>query len=92
MLILLTSPPRVSCRNSSTRVRTGRFPRSQAVRRGLLIESKLRTSLKLASRIYLMEKGAIVHDANAPELSADPTTVSILYLGVSSESQQHHGG
>jgi branched-chain amino acid transport system ATP-binding protein len=48
----------------------------------LLIEQNLRTALKLASRIYLMEKGAIVHEATAPELSADPTTVH-RYLGVS---------
>jgi branched-chain amino acid transport system ATP-binding protein len=48
----------------------------------LLIEQNLRTALKLASRIYLMEKGSIVHEATPQQLSADPSTVH-RYLGVS---------
>ncbi|RTL55190.1 MAG: ABC transporter ATP-binding protein [Bradyrhizobiaceae bacterium] len=48
----------------------------------LLIEQNFRTALKLATRIYLMEKGAIVHEATPESLSADPSTVH-RYLGVS---------
>ncbi len=48
----------------------------------LLIEQNLRTALKLATRIYLMEKGVIVHEATPRELAADPSTVH-RYLGVS---------
>lgn len=48
----------------------------------LLVEQNLRTALKLASRIYLMEKGIIVHEATPARLSADPSTVH-RYLGVS---------
>jgi branched-chain amino acid transport system ATP-binding protein len=48
----------------------------------LLIEQNLRTALKLASRIYLMEKGTVVHEATPQQLSADPSTVH-RYLGVS---------
>lgn len=48
----------------------------------LLIEQNLRTALKLANRIYLMEKGSVVHEATPGELSADPSIVH-RYLGVS---------
>lgn len=48
----------------------------------LLVEQNLRTALKLASRIYLMEKGVIVHEATPEQLSADPSAVH-RYLGVS---------
>jgi len=48
----------------------------------LLIEQNLRTALKLASRIYLMEKGVIVHEATSDRLTADPSTIH-RYLGVS---------
>jgi branched-chain amino acid transport system ATP-binding protein len=48
----------------------------------LLIEQNLRTALKLASRIYLMEKGTVVHEATPAQLSASPSTVH-RYLGVS---------
>ncbi|MBY0381111.1 MAG: ABC transporter ATP-binding protein [Xanthobacteraceae bacterium] len=48
----------------------------------LLIEQNFRTALKLAGRIYLMEKGAVVHEATPEHLSADPSTVH-RYLGVS---------
>jgi len=48
----------------------------------LLVEQNLRTALKLASRIYLMEKGVIVHEATPEQLSADPAAVH-RYLGVS---------
>lgn len=48
----------------------------------LLIEQNFRTALKLASRIYLMEKGTVVHEATPESLSADPSTVH-RYLGVS---------
>lgn len=48
----------------------------------LLIEQNLRTALKLATRIYLMERGRVVHEATPEELAADPSTVH-RYLGVS---------
>ena len=47
----------------------------------LLVEQNLRTALKLATRIYLMEKGVVVHEASAKDLSNDPETVH-RYLGV----------
>jgi branched-chain amino acid transport system ATP-binding protein len=47
----------------------------------LLVEQNLRTALKLASRIYLMEKGVVVHEATPDQLAADPGTVH-RYLGV----------
>ena len=37
----------------------------------LLVEQNLRTALKLASRIYLMEKGVIVHEAT-PRTTLQP--------------------
>jgi branched-chain amino acid transport system ATP-binding protein len=48
----------------------------------LLVEQNLRTALRLASRVYLMERGTIVHEATPDTLRADPTTVH-RYLGVS---------
>ena len=48
----------------------------------LLIEQNLRTALKLASRIYLMEKGVVVHEATPQQLTADPAIVH-RYMGVS---------
>lgn len=47
----------------------------------LLVEQNLRTALKLASRIYLMEKGVVVHEATPDQLAADAITVH-RYLGV----------
>jgi branched-chain amino acid transport system ATP-binding protein len=48
----------------------------------LLVEQNLRTALRLASRVYLMERGVIVHEATPAALRADPSTVH-RYLGVS---------
>jgi len=47
----------------------------------LLVEQNLRTALTLASRIYLMEKGQVVHEATPQQLATDPSTVH-RYLGV----------
>ncbi|MEZ5907271.1 MAG: ABC transporter ATP-binding protein [Hyphomicrobiaceae bacterium] len=47
----------------------------------LLVEQNLRTALRLASRVYLMERGVIVHEATSEALRADPTTIH-RYLGV----------
>ncbi len=47
----------------------------------LLVEQNLRTALTLASRIYLMEKGQVVHEATPQQLTTDPSTVH-RYLGV----------
>lgn len=48
----------------------------------LLVEQNVRTALRLASRIYLMERGAIVHEATPDALRADPAALH-RYLGVS---------
>ncbi|MCV0367928.1 MULTISPECIES: ABC transporter ATP-binding protein [Filomicrobium] len=48
----------------------------------LLVEQNLRTALRLANRVYLMERGTIVHEATPAALRADPSTIH-RYLGVS---------
>lgn len=48
----------------------------------LLVEQNLRTALRLASRVYLMERGQIVHEGTSASLQADPEIVH-RYLGVS---------
>ena len=48
----------------------------------LLVEQNLRTALRLANRIYLMERGHIVHEGTAASLQADPEIIH-RYLGVS---------
>lgn len=48
----------------------------------LLVEQNIRTALRLASRVYLMEKGVIVHEATPENLKSAPTVVH-RYLGVS---------
>jgi branched-chain amino acid transport system ATP-binding protein len=57
----------------------------EIARRGvsvLLVEQNIRTALRLASRVYLMEKGVVVHEATPEGLKADPATVH-RYVGVS---------
>ena len=48
----------------------------------LLVEQNLRTALKLANRVYLMERGQVVHESTPARLKADPEIVH-RYLGVS---------
>jgi branched-chain amino acid transport system ATP-binding protein len=48
----------------------------------LLVEQNLRTALRLANRVYLMERGQIVHEGTADSLRASPEIVH-RYLGVS---------
>jgi branched-chain amino acid transport system ATP-binding protein len=48
----------------------------------LLVEQNLNTALKLSDRIYLMERGQIVHEATPVELKAEPAIVH-RFLGVS---------
>ena len=48
----------------------------------LLVEQNIKTALKVCSRIYLMEKGVVVHEATAEELGKDKETLH-RYLGVS---------
>ena len=48
----------------------------------LLVEQNLRTALRLADRVYLMERGTIVHEATPAALQAAPATIQ-RYLGVS---------
>ena len=48
----------------------------------LLVEQNLRTALRLANRIYLMERGQIVHEGTPTSLQADPEIIH-RYLGVS---------
>lgn len=47
----------------------------------LLVEQNLRTALKLANRVYLMERGRIAHEATPAALRASPEIVH-RYLGV----------
>jgi branched-chain amino acid transport system ATP-binding protein len=61
----------------------------EIARRGiavLLVEQNLRTALKLADRVYLMERGQIVHEATPAHLQADPSVIH-RYLGVSLEAR-----
>ena len=48
----------------------------------LLVEQNLRTALKLASHVYLMERGQVVHEATPDALKANPEIIH-RYLGVS---------
>ena len=48
----------------------------------LLVEQNLRTALRLANRVYLMERGQVVHEATPAALQAEPAIVH-RYLGVS---------
>ena len=56
----------------------------------LLVEQNLRTALKLATRVYLMERGRIVHEATPAALQADPAVIH-RYLGVSLEGSPAKG-
>jgi branched-chain amino acid transport system ATP-binding protein len=53
----------------------------------LLVEQNLRTALRLANRVYLMERGQIVHEGTAASLQAEPEVVH-RYLGVSLKSSK----
>jgi branched-chain amino acid transport system ATP-binding protein len=58
---------------------------AEIARRGiavLIVEQNLRTALRLARRIYLMERGSVVHEATPAALQAEPAVVH-RYLGVS---------
>ena len=48
----------------------------------LLVEQNVDTALKLCPRVFLMEKGTIVHSGTAHDLKAQPEVVH-RYLGVS---------
>lgn len=48
----------------------------------LLVEQNVRTALKLATRVYLMEKGIVVHEATPAQLIAEPESIH-RFLGVS---------
>jgi branched-chain amino acid transport system ATP-binding protein len=47
----------------------------------LLVEQQVETALAVSDRIYLMEKGAVVHEGTPAELHAD-RSILIRYLGV----------
>ncbi|PIW30570.1 MAG: ABC transporter ATP-binding protein [Rhodospirillales bacterium CG15_BIG_FIL_POST_REV_8_21_14_020_66_15] len=47
----------------------------------LLVEQNIKTALRLCSRIYIMEKGTVVHEAAAEDLKEDKETLH-RYLGV----------
>ncbi len=47
----------------------------------LLVEQNIKTALRLCTRVYLMEKGQIVHEAAAEDLKNDKETLH-RYLGV----------
>jgi branched-chain amino acid transport system ATP-binding protein len=48
----------------------------------LLVEQNIETALKLCRRVFLMEKGTVVHSAAAQELKSQTETVH-RYLGLS---------
>jgi branched-chain amino acid transport system ATP-binding protein len=63
---------------------------AEIARRGisvLLVEQNLRTALSLAGRVYLMERGQIVHEGTAAGLRADAGIVH-RYLGVSLKARK----
>ena len=47
----------------------------------LLVEQNIKTALRLCTRVYLMEKGQIVHEAAAEDLKNDKDTLH-RYMGV----------
>jgi branched-chain amino acid transport system ATP-binding protein len=47
----------------------------------LLVEQNVETALKLCPRVFLMEKGRIVHDGSAQELKSQPEIIH-RYLGL----------
>ena len=47
----------------------------------LLVEQQVETALAVAGRIYLMEKGQIVHEDTPESLQAD-SSVLVRYLSV----------
>lgn len=53
----------------------------------LLVEQNLRTALRLAKRIYFMERGQVVHEGLAAEVGASPDVIH-RYLGVSLNSSR----
>jgi branched-chain amino acid transport system ATP-binding protein len=48
----------------------------------LLVEQNVETALKLCTRVFLMEKGTIVHSGTSHDLKARPDIVH-RYLGLS---------
>src|SRR5690606_33387924 len=67
----------------------------EIARRGiavLIVEQNVRTAMKLANRVYLMERGQVVAEATPDKLKSSPDLVH-RYLGVSLESPkgQQHG-
>lgn len=47
----------------------------------LLVEQRVKSALKVCDRILLMENGAIMHEAKASDLAADPVPLE-RYIGV----------
>jgi branched-chain amino acid transport system ATP-binding protein len=47
----------------------------------LLVEQNIRTALKLCTRAFIMEKGAVVYDGTTAQLSAEPELIH-RYLGL----------
>jgi branched-chain amino acid transport system ATP-binding protein len=63
---------------------------AEIARRGisvLLVEQNLRTALRLANRVYLMERGQIVHEGTAASLQDNPQIIH-RYLGVSLKTRK----
>jgi branched-chain amino acid transport system ATP-binding protein len=56
----------------------------------LLVEQNLRTALRLANRVYLMERGQIVHEGTPASLQANPDVIH-RYLGISLPSSKGEG-
>lgn len=47
----------------------------------LLVEQNIRTALAVCERVYVMEKGVIVHEGGSQELRANPEIIH-RFLGV----------
>ena len=48
----------------------------------LIVEQNVRTALRLAQRVYVMERGTVVHEASPAALRSEPAIIH-RYLGVS---------
>ncbi|WP_064745126.1 ABC transporter ATP-binding protein [Pseudonocardia acaciae] len=56
----------------------------------LLVEQDLRTAFGAASRICVLEKGAVVHESSVAEFRRDPVRAKAL-LGIGSDEHTTHG-
>ena len=75
------NPPRALCRDWWVRIREIIEVLRQTNVSILLVEQNVPMTLAVSDRVYLMERGAIRHEARAGELSVDDAVIH-KYLGV----------